>query len=547
MGSAIEAIAVFAIILGIFFRFYHLDHKTFWGDEIVGLVRTLGFTEAEIVGSGPRLRSAADLHDYFRLPPTGEAHARSPLDTVHSLAVEDPQHPPLYYVLARLWAGLAGTSVYALRTLAALFGSLSIFAMAWLAYELFASRRTALIAASLFAVSPFAVEYAGEAREYTLWVLVALGSSTYLLRAARMRRLVDWIGFGVTTAIGLYVYPLMAFVLAAQGVCLMGYAPYRRRETLLPFFASGLVACLLYVPWLLQLWQASAAALHGLGAFMQDKASLGSTTLNFTHGITRAVIDLGHFDSQILTEMRRAAGLIGVGLIAYAVLRLMLSESAGKARAFILALVFVPAMPLLAHDIFMSGTLTGQIRYLSVTFGMVPLALAWLIAAPGGAARGVAGKIVSTSIYVFLLLIGTLSCAIASQAITWYHKANERSAEVADYINRSENPVVISDKAIEGDRGNARLLELGFYLEPTVAIRANLHCDGCLADPPPPIDVYRDIDQFRHVFVLGRPQRAVPAGSYTIHEINILIYPRTPMPLNMFGSFQNEAPPDTSR
>jgi len=273
-----------------------------------------------------------------------------------------------------------------------------------------------------------------------------------------------------------------------------------------------------------------------MGAFMQDNPSIGHTVGDFLHGITRSVIDLGHFNSRILTAGRQAAGLLGLGIIAFATIRLLFSNSSGKARAFILCMALVPAIPLLAHDIFMGGGMTGQIRYFSFTFGIVPLALAWLISTPVSAARPVADAIARTTVYLFLLFIGTLSCAIESQASTWYHKANERSAAVAAYINQSESPVVISDKAVTGDRGNARLLELGFYLDPAVAVRANLHCDGCIADPPPRIDVFRDIDQFRHVFVLGRQQHPVPAGSYTVHEINILNYPGTGMPLNMFVS-----------
>ena len=338
--------------------------------------------------------------------------------------------------------------------------------MAWLGYELFASRRAALVAASLLAVSPFAVEYSGEAREYTLWVAVALASSALLLRAARSRRLSDWVGFGVTTAIGLYVYPMMAFVLAAHGVFLLTYPPYRRREALLPFFVSGFMACVAYIPWLFQLWRASATGLHGMGTFMQEKSTFGLTFSNFLHGVTRSMIDLGHFDSEILTTLRRGAGFIGLCIVAYAIIRLIFSESAGKARAFILAFAFIPAMPLLAHDIFVGGAMTGQIRYLSITFAVVPLLLAWLIARPSENERVAAEKRASSLVYLFLLFIGGVSCAIGAQATTWYHKADERSAEVAAYINQSENPVVISEKAIEGDRGNARLLELGFYLHP---------------------------------------------------------------------------------
>ena len=53
-ATVIKWIMVVAIVLGVFFRGYHLDKKTFWGDEIVATIRMLGHTEAEIVRAGPQ-------------------------------------------------------------------------------------------------------------------------------------------------------------------------------------------------------------------------------------------------------------------------------------------------------------------------------------------------------------------------------------------------------------------------------------------------------------------------------------------------------------
>jgi uncharacterized membrane protein len=167
LQAIVLAVAVLATLAGVFFRTYHLGTKTFWGDELVGLTHTLGYTEAEIVQAGPQVRTAADIQAYFNL--TGPHHTgpRPLRATVDSLASEDPQHPPVFYLMQRLWAPVAGVSPAALRTLPMIFGVLAIVAMAWLALELFRSRRAALIAASLYAISPFAVLYSQEARETT--------------------------------------------------------------------------------------------------------------------------------------------------------------------------------------------------------------------------------------------------------------------------------------------------------------------------------------------------------------------------------------------
>ena len=165
-----------AVVLGVGLRFYHLDGKVFWEDEIFGAMHMLGYQEAEIVESSPRLVSAGDLQRYFKLPEGSDRRGLGA--TVTALATEVPQHPPLYYLAARLWAGAFGTSTAALRSLAAVFGVFVLLCVYLLCLELFASREVALIAVALLAVSPFYVLYSQEARD------IACGPLRSCLRAS---------------------------------------------------------------------------------------------------------------------------------------------------------------------------------------------------------------------------------------------------------------------------------------------------------------------------------------------------------------------------
>ena len=112
----------------------------------------------------------------------------SVLTLITDLARHDPQHPPLYYVLAKVWVDLFGDSVYALRMLSVLFSGLALLAMYWFVSELAASRRAALLAMLLMGVSPLFILYGQEAREYAFWTLTLLLSSAALLRALRVSR-----------------------------------------------------------------------------------------------------------------------------------------------------------------------------------------------------------------------------------------------------------------------------------------------------------------------------------------------------------------------
>ena len=101
------------LVIGIFFRFANLDRKFYWIDETYTSLRVSGYTEAEIIKqiSYQKITSPSDLQKYQQIN-----SEKTLSDTLNSLAAEDPQHPPLYYVLARYWAQWFGSSVSAMRS-----------------------------------------------------------------------------------------------------------------------------------------------------------------------------------------------------------------------------------------------------------------------------------------------------------------------------------------------------------------------------------------------------------------------------------------------
>ena len=93
-----------AILLGVFFRFYHVDRKVFWDDEIYSAVWIAGDREENVIQAARcayRGRPAGDLR--------GPSELRRPVVTeVENLARQDPEHAPLYFVTAHLWSNLVG-------------------------------------------------------------------------------------------------------------------------------------------------------------------------------------------------------------------------------------------------------------------------------------------------------------------------------------------------------------------------------------------------------------------------------------------------------
>jgi hypothetical protein len=165
--------------------------------------------------------------------------------------------PPLYYVVLHVWMAVAGRSETALHALSVGFALLCV-PTAWWAGATAVDRRTGRVAALLAACCPFVTRYAGDARMYTLVVLLGLACVGCFVGAYVRGRRGLVAGFGVTLALLLYTHIWALFLGVAFGAAfalLLATTPrdrvrWRLRDGALGFGTAGL----LYLPWLPTAW-----------------------------------------------------------------------------------------------------------------------------------------------------------------------------------------------------------------------------------------------------------------------------------------------------
>nr|MCU0570790.1 glycosyltransferase family 39 protein [Oculatellaceae cyanobacterium Prado106] len=135
-SSKLRLVIIGVLILGIAFRFLNLDRKIFWHDEVYTSMRAAGYTRGDVDQLFQNQMVAAPVLQQFQQIKPGSTIA----DTIRSLKTEDPQHPPLYFVMARLWMAVFGSAIAVTRVFPVLISLLSLPLMYKLAIELFASR-----------------------------------------------------------------------------------------------------------------------------------------------------------------------------------------------------------------------------------------------------------------------------------------------------------------------------------------------------------------------------------------------------------------------
>ncbi len=217
-----------AIALGAALRFWQLDLKPLWLDEVITALFSLGHSYSDVPQE--TFFPLALLNQLFALQP-GVSDAQ----IIQTVTVES-SHPPLFFCLMYRWLSWLNPGedwVWALRSLPALFGVGAIAAIYWLNRVAF-SANAGLMAAGLMAVSPFAVYLSQEARHYTLPTLLISLALTGLvqmqqdLQQQRMRPWV-WIGWVLANLLGLYTHYFMLLALAAQVVALLAWMLAHRR------------------------------------------------------------------------------------------------------------------------------------------------------------------------------------------------------------------------------------------------------------------------------------------------------------------------------
>lgn len=182
---------------------------------------------------------------------------------------------PLYELLARASTVLFGVSPTALRLPAALFGVAGVWA-AWHVGRKAADRATGLTAAAFLAVSYHHVFFSQNARGYTLLLFLYLAAAGLALGPARealgRRRGTLYAATGALAAyshpVGLLVLPahwLVAALGAARGLRVEGRIPERFRSILGWSVAGGVLAGLLYLPYLGGMWEKLGASVASPG------------------------------------------------------------------------------------------------------------------------------------------------------------------------------------------------------------------------------------------------------------------------------------------
>jgi hypothetical protein len=351
--------------------------------------------------------------------------AKLPLSDLHA-ALRTDGAPPLYYVLLHGWISAFGDGAWTVRV-PSMLASVATLPVAWLvARRLGATREVAAIALVLFAVNPWSVRYAGEARMYSLVALEVLLGTLALLRLRDRADRVGVLAVAASTGCLLYTHYWAQFLLATVGGGLLLVCWRRPRERAFAGRAVLGLVCggLTFLPWVpTMLYQArhtgapwaSRPGLHLLAQLPQDWSG-GNGPAGTVGGLLLV--------AGVLVALFRRVGLVLAAISAVTVLVALGAAMAATEGAF-------------------------EGRYTAVVLPLVLLVLALGI---GTLPRRAAAVVLAAFVMVGLTASTTMATALHS-----------RAGRVADALNKQARP---------GDL----IVYCPDQLAP--AVEARLHLDG---------------------------------------------------------------------
>ena len=172
-------------------------------------------------------------------------------NTLFSFVALDLIHPPLFYVLLKLWIGVGGENLAWLRMFPALFSIVSLVPLILFLREVKQNTQVQLICLFLLTVNGSLLKYSQEVRMYSLLMCIALFSMWLFARYFVKGK--SFIPLLIVNILLVYTHYFGWFVVVSEIVAILVFQriKWRRILTMFAIIFAG------FVPWIFAVWQAA--------------------------------------------------------------------------------------------------------------------------------------------------------------------------------------------------------------------------------------------------------------------------------------------------
>ncbi|BFM39108.1 glycosyltransferase family 39 protein [Synechocystis sp. LKSZ1] len=435
----LKTLIVNLILLGIIFRISNIEHKVYWHDEVYTVLRSGGYFSEDLTRSlfNNQVLTAQELRQYLDIKPQSTI-----VDTLQSLAREDPQHPPLYFLINRWWMQIWGTSLTALRSLPVLISLLSLPAIYYLTRELFPQSLASLLSILLLSLSPLDILFAPVSRQNSLWTFLVIISSYCLLKALRSQEnkyKMQWWGlYCLSCLAGFYTHLYFILTYIAQVliflIAIVSYPHFRYH--IKAWIISNSLILLGIFPWVMVMVHNYSRALS-VTSWSQGRYSLDTVKLWFLNA-TALLVDLDLGFNHPLTYVARLPFLLVLLVSCYWLGR----QQSRFICLFLFSLAGLPWLLLICSDLASGSQRSTVGRYLIACYPFLQIIMAY----------GLAYFLATGQKWRYGLIALLLSCTVISNTInsfsltSWSKTPSNGNIEASQLIRQAKTPLIVTDR-----------------------------------------------------------------------------------------------------
>lgn len=157
------------------------------------------------------------------------------------------QHPPLYYLILHFWL-IFGDNVTVARSFSAFLGFILVLQVMFFGWKI-SDFSLGIGAALMVALSPLAVWYSQEARQYMLLACLTTASTIELWNCLQGQK--RWVLFCFFSILAIYTQYFAVFIFLAQAVIIVIWSLRKHDSHLMvPFIISFIGVGIVFIPWL---------------------------------------------------------------------------------------------------------------------------------------------------------------------------------------------------------------------------------------------------------------------------------------------------------
>jgi uncharacterized membrane protein len=437
-------IYILVVIAGTTLKFYRLDYKLYWFDEICTVQHTSGIPDGEYKSLVPvnKIKNIGFYHDLYH-------HSMQDFTVWAQLKglFSGTYLTPLHYAFLIFWQRIVGDDFIHYRLFGVFIFIITLPFLFMFARTLFGSNLSGWIAVSLYSVSPYFHLFAQEARYYILWAFFLVILNYVFLKAATLNKMKWWIFYIITAILALYTSLFTGLIIFGHLI----YTIILRRNLLRSFILYLVIIILGYMPWIYSMyinrqeifsamsWQVMEFHVPFWGPFLAQVFGFTRIFLfYFDFGIYRSVPQAEYFTADLFNDMWLTILVIAmiIGAFVYFI------RKAKKEIIYFLLLIIVPGMMFFyISDVARNGLTSIWWRYIIfINIGILTVVV-YLIY------RKISmGKLLFTAIFAALVFIGITSIMKISHKKCWYTRDDCNIAvEDAQLISGASRPLVITD------------------------------------------------------------------------------------------------------